>query len=120
VSALSEEEMRILQQQQQQQWWWPWQRQQPLFAHNNNNSSRSSSSRYVPRRVREVGVVIGNDNDNGNGNDDNDGNNNDGKFEAIPSKAIMVGDIVKVKKNQPIPCDMILLSTSDTDTGMCV
>jgi phospholipid-transporting ATPase len=39
-------------------------------------------------------------------------------FESVPSYQIEVGDVVMVKKDQPFPCDLIMLSSSE-DSGMC-
>mmetsp|Transcript_11120 Transcript_11120/g.21123 ORF Transcript_11120/g.21123 Transcript_11120/m.21123 type:complete len:1543 (+) Transcript_11120:74-4702(+) len=37
---------------------------------------------------------------------------------SVQSGAVKVGDIIKIKKDQMVPADMVLLSTS-TNTGMC-
>ena len=37
------------------------------------------------------------------------------KFEKIPSRFIRVGNVVKIHKNESIPCDMVLLKSSHKD-----
>lgn len=39
----------------------------------------------------------------------------DGEFKDIKSCDLLVGDIIKVKKDTEIPADIVLLSTSEPD-----
>ena len=40
------------------------------------------------------------------------------KYEKIPSRFIRVGNIVKIVKNQQVPCDLVLLKSSHRK-GIC-
>ncbi|KAF2069365.1 hypothetical protein CYY_009319 [Polysphondylium violaceum] len=43
----------------------------------------------------------------------------DGKKQSILSESILVGDIVYLENNSEIPCDLLLLSTSETENNSC-
>ena len=42
----------------------------------------------------------------------------DGEWKQVPSGRLTVGDIIQVKKDEMIPADLLLLSTSH-DKGQC-
>ena len=43
----------------------------------------------------------------------------DGRFNNIPWKDVQVGDILKVKKNESFPADLLVLGSSDYRKGQC-
>lgn len=41
-----------------------------------------------------------------------------GEFVDFPSEDILIGDLVRVRKDEAIPCDMVLLQSAD-ERGRC-
>lgn len=74
-------------------------------------SSRSSASSASPNSHHSSTVTdpIGN----------NQSTSNFLPIRTIPSSSIRVGDIVLLDKNMRVPADVVLLRTSDSDSGSC-